>query len=79
MASEHYRQSIGGTSFLCRHLMPGLEREFVHDAKDLLIRLGHAGSVEVLANFAKNIATRGIERAHRDGVGIGFGVLAGDS
>jgi hypothetical protein len=41
--------------------------------------LGHAGSVEVLANFAKNIATLGIERAHRDGVGIGFGVSAGDS
>jgi hypothetical protein len=41
--------------------------------------LDHTRSIEVLANFAENIATLGIEGAHREGVGIGFGVSAGDS
>jgi hypothetical protein len=68
LASEHYRQRIGGTSSRHWHLTPGLECELVYDAKDLLIRLDHAGSVEVLANFAENIATLGVERTHSERV-----------
>jgi hypothetical protein len=75
---EHYSQAVGGTSSRRWHLIPRLERKFIHDAKDLLIRLEHACSVEILANFAENIATLGIERAHGESVRIGFGVSARD-
>jgi len=79
LAREHYRYGIGGASSRYRHLVPGLKRELVHYAQDLLIRLDQARSVEVLANFAEHVAALGIERAHSEGVRIGLRVPARDS
>src|SRR6516164_7851909 len=77
---EHERQGIAiGAASSCRHQVPGLEHEVVHDPYDLLIRLPYARSCEVLANFAEHIAALGIERAHSEGVRIGLCVLALES
>jgi hypothetical protein len=56
-----------------------LERELVHDVKDLFFRLDDARGVEVFANFAKHIAALGIERTHSEFVRISFGVMACNS
>jgi hypothetical protein len=47
-----------------------LEREFVHDAQNLLVRLNYARSVEVLADFSEHVAPIGIERAHGEGIRV---------
>ena len=45
---EHERQGIAiGAASSCRHQVPGLEHEVVHDPYDLLIRLPYARSGEV--------------------------------
>jgi hypothetical protein len=41
--------------------------------------LDHARCVEVLANLAEHVAALGIDRAHSEGVRIGFGVTADES
>ena len=55
-----------------RHQVPGLEHEVVHDLYDLLVRLHHARSVEVLTNFAKHVTALGIERTDSKRVRIGL-------
>ena len=55
---------------------PPFEHEFGHDAQDLLVRLGNARGVKVLADFAEQVTALGIDRAPGKVVRTGIGVPA---
>jgi len=57
-------------------LLNGLAEELVHGAADLVVGLGDALGIEVLANFTENVVIAGfleIRGYHRLDIGLGLG------
>src|SRR5262249_40859579 len=60
LARERDCGGVRARSLRCLRLVGGCEQEIVHDTQDLLVRLDHAGGVEVLADLAEHVAAFGI-------------------